>query len=37
MTGSGALKQLQEKWFNSNDWMKELPDLDFFREIEKGK
>ena len=37
MTGSGALKQLQEKWFKSNDWMKELPDLDFFRELEKGK
>ncbi len=35
MTGSGALKQLQEKWFTSNDWMKELPDLDFFRELEK--
>ena len=37
MTGSGALKQLQEKWFKSNDWMKELPDLDFFRELEKVK
>jgi murein tripeptide amidase MpaA len=37
MTGSGGLKQLQEKWFKSNDWMKDLPDLDFFREIEKGK
>jgi len=37
VTGSGALKQLQEKWFKSNDWMKELPDLDFFRELEKGK
>jgi len=37
MTGSGALKQLQEKWFKSNDWMKQLPDLDFFREIEKTK
>ena len=37
MTGSGALKQLQDKWFKSNDWMKELPDLDFFRELEKGK
>ncbi len=37
MTGSGALKQLQKKWFKSNDWMKELPDLDFFRELEKAK
>ncbi len=37
MTGSGALKQLQKKWFKSNDWMKELPDLDFFRELEKVK
>ena len=35
MTGSGALKQLQEKWFTSNDWMKDLPDLDFFRKLEK--
>lgn len=37
MTGSGALEQLQKKWFKSNDWMKELPDLDFFRELEKVK
>jgi len=37
MTGSGTLKQLQEKWFKNNDWMKELPDLDFFRELEKAK
>lgn len=37
MTGSGALKKLQEKWFTSNDWMKELPDLDFFRELDKTK
>jgi len=35
--GSGGLEQLQKKWFKSNDWMKKLPDLDFFRELEKGK
>ncbi len=37
LTGSGALKQLQERWFKSNDWMKQLPDLDFFRELEQAK
>ncbi len=37
MTGSGALKQLQEKWFTSKDWMKDLPDLDFFRKLDKTK
>jgi len=37
MTGSDSLKQLQNKWFKSNDWMKELPDLDFFRKLEKVK
>lgn len=37
MTGSEGLKKLQEKWFKSIAWMKELPDLDFFRELEKEK
>ena len=37
MTGSDSLKQLQNKWFKSNDWMKELPYLDFFRKLEKVK
>ncbi len=35
MTGSGALQQLQEKWFQNDEWMKKLPDLDFFRKIEQ--
>jgi polar amino acid transport system substrate-binding protein len=37
MTGSGALKKLQEKWFKSIAWMKDLPDLDFFRKLDKTK
>ena len=35
MTGSGALKQLQNKWFKNSDWMQELPDLIFFKDLEK--
>jgi polar amino acid transport system substrate-binding protein len=37
MTGSDALKKLQEKWFKNITWMKDLPDLDFFRELDKTK
>ena len=37
LTGSGALERLQKKWFTSNKWMKDLPDLDFFRKLEKEK
>lgn len=35
MTGSGALKQLQDKWFKNSNWMNNLPDLDFFKDLEK--
>ena len=37
MTGSGTLKQLQDKWFKSSNWIKSLPDLDFFKDLEKAK
>lgn len=35
MTGSGTLKQLQDKWFQNSKWMQALPDLDFFKDLEK--
>ena len=37
MKGSGALEQLQEHWFRNDKWIKELPDLEFFRALEEAK
>ena len=33
MEGSGTLKNLTDKWFKSNGWIKELPDMDFFKKL----
>ncbi|MCF6187172.1 MAG: transporter substrate-binding domain-containing protein [Desulfobulbaceae bacterium] len=35
MTGSGTLKQLQNYWFKSNKWIKNLPDVEFFKDMER--
>jgi len=35
LTGTGALEQLQNKWFKNSEWMQKLPDLDFFKDLEK--
>ncbi len=35
MEGSGTLEKLKKKWFKSNDWIKALPDMDFFKNLEQ--
>ncbi len=35
MTGSGTLKKMQDYWFKSNDWIKQLPDVEFFKDMER--
>jgi len=35
MVSSGALKEMQEYWFKNDEWIKELPDVEFFKELEK--
>ncbi len=35
MEGSGTLKQMQERWFKHDDWIKELPDMNFFMNMER--
>jgi polar amino acid transport system substrate-binding protein len=35
MEGSGTLEKLKKKWFKSNVWIKELPDMDFFKNLEQ--
>jgi len=37
MTGSGALEKMQEYWFKNDEWIKKLPDVEFFKELESGK
>jgi polar amino acid transport system substrate-binding protein len=37
LEGGGILAKLKDRWFKSNDWMKELPDLEFFRDLELGE
>ncbi len=33
LAGSGALNSLQEYWFKNSGWIKELPDLNFFKDF----
>ena len=33
LVGSGALNSLQEYWFKNSGWIKELPDLNFFKDF----
>ncbi len=35
MSGSGTLKQLQDYWFKNDDWIKKLPDVEFFKDMER--
>jgi polar amino acid transport system substrate-binding protein len=35
MESSGILEKLKEKWFKSNSWIKALPDMDFFKNLEQ--
>jgi len=35
MSGSGTLKQLQNYWFKSDEWIKKLPDVEFFKDMER--
>ncbi len=35
LTGSGTLKQLQDYWFKSDEWIKKLPDVEFFKDMER--
>ncbi len=35
MEESGTLQNMKNQWFKSNNWIKELPDMDFFKELEK--
>jgi polar amino acid transport system substrate-binding protein len=34
LKGSGALKKMQDYWFKNDEWIKELPDVEFFKELE---
>lgn len=36
MKGSGLLEKLQKHWFRNDEWIKELPDIEFFGEFEKS-
>ncbi len=35
MEGSGTLDKLQNKWFKNNNWIKSLPDMDFFKNLDQ--
>jgi polar amino acid transport system substrate-binding protein len=35
MEQSGTLQNMKDYWFKSNSWIKEIPDMDFFKELEK--
>ena len=35
MEGSGTLEKLKNKWFKNNSWIKTLPDMDFFKNLEQ--
>lgn len=35
MEESGTLQNMKNHWFKSNSWIKELPDMDFFKGLEK--
>ncbi len=35
MEKSGTLQNMKNHWFKNNSWIKELPDMDFFKELEK--
>ncbi len=35
LEGSGALEKMKERWFKHNDWIKELPDMTFFKDLEQ--
>lgn len=37
LQGSGALKEMQGYWFKNDEWIKELPDVEFFKELETAK
>lgn len=35
MEESGTLQSMKNQWFKNNSWIQELPDMDFFKELEK--
>ena len=35
MEGTGTLNKMKERWFKHGDWIKELPDMNFFKDLKQ--